>query len=116
MLYLLGISESPIPSLSDPRDDHAFARALLLAGIELPCDAARLQPRSSTKRGTGRIPDKKEARGDRGTGSDASAALAALGGGPGLQPAIVQRHTIIRARPTVARTRKHDHPLGPIAK
>ena len=37
------------------------------------------------ERGTGRIPDKKEARGDRRTGSDASAALAALGGGPALQ-------------------------------
>ena len=35
--------------------------------------------------GASPIPDKKEARGDRGTGSDASAALAALGGGPGLQ-------------------------------
>ena len=32
--------------------------------------------------GSGLTPDKKEARGDRGTGSDASAALAALGGGP----------------------------------
>ena len=49
--YILGISESTITSLSYPRGDHAFARALLLAGLELPCDAARLQPRSSTKRG-----------------------------------------------------------------
>ena len=33
--YFLGISESTITSLSDPRgDDHAFARALLLAGLE----------------------------------------------------------------------------------
>ena len=31
--------------------------------------------------------------------------------------AIVQRHRVIRARPTVlARARKYDHPLGPIAK
>ena len=30
--------------------------------------------------------------------------------------AIVQRHRVIRARPTVARARKHDYPLGPIAK
>ena len=40
--FILGISESTITSLSDPRGDHAFARALLLAGLELPCDAARL--------------------------------------------------------------------------
>ena len=78
-------------------------------------DAANLD-KHGREPGTGLAPGKKEARGDRGTGSDASAALAALGGGPGLQPAIVQRHTIIRARPTVARAQKHDHPLlGPIA-
>ena len=48
-------------------------------------DAANLD-KGGRERGTaGRIPDKKEARGDRGTGSDASAALAAPGGGPGLQ-------------------------------
>ena len=50
-------------------------------------DTANLD-KGGRKRGTGRIPDKKEARGDRGTGSDASAALAALaalGGGPALQ-------------------------------
>ena len=47
-------------------------------------DAANLD-KGGRERGTGRIPDKKEARGDRGTGSDASAALAALGGGPGLK-------------------------------
>ena len=47
-------------------------------------DAANLD-KGGRERGNGRIPDKKEARGDRGTGSDASAALAALGGGPGLQ-------------------------------
>ena len=35
--------------------------------------------------GAGLTPDKKEARGGRGTGSDASAALTALGGGPGQQ-------------------------------
>ena len=38
--------------------------------------------------GSGLTPDKKEARVDRGSGSDASAALAALaalGGGPALQ-------------------------------
>ena len=49
--FILGISESPITALSDPRGDHAFTRALLLAGLELPCDAAPLQCRSSTKRG-----------------------------------------------------------------
>jgi hypothetical protein len=48
-------------------------------------DAANLD-NGGRERGTGCIPDnKKEARGDRGTGSDASAALAALGGGPALQ-------------------------------
>ena len=47
-------------------------------------DAANLD-KGGRERGTGRIPDKKEARGDRGTGSDASAALAAPGGGPGHQ-------------------------------
>jgi len=47
-------------------------------------DAANLENRRREP-GTGRIPDKKEARGDRGTGSDASAALAALGGGRALQ-------------------------------
>ena len=35
--------------------------------------------------GSGLTPDKKEARADLGSGSDASAALAALGGGPALQ-------------------------------
>ena len=34
---------------------------------------------------SGLTPDKKEARVDRGSGSDAFAALAALGGGPALQ-------------------------------
>ena len=42
-------------------------------------DKRRLEP------GTGLTPDKKEAHGDRGTGSDASAALAALDGGLELQ-------------------------------
>ena len=44
-------------------------------------DAADLD-KGGRERGTGRIPGKKEARGGRGTGSDASAALTALGGGP----------------------------------
>ena len=47
-------------------------------------DAANLDKRRREP-GTGLIPDKKEARVDRGTGSDASAALAALDGGPELQ-------------------------------
>ena len=47
-------------------------------------DAANLDKRRREP-GAGLNPDKKEARGDRGTGSDASAALAALGGGPALQ-------------------------------
>ena len=47
-------------------------------------DAANLDKRGREP-GTGRTPDKKEARVDRGTGSDASAALAALDGGPELQ-------------------------------
>ena len=47
-------------------------------------DAANLD-KGGRERRTGRVPDKKEARGDRGTGSDASAVLAALDGGPELQ-------------------------------
>ena len=47
-------------------------------------DAANLD-KHGREPGTGLAPGKKEARGDRGTGSDASAALAAPGGGPGLQ-------------------------------
>ena len=47
-------------------------------------DATNLDKRQREP-GTGLTPDKKEARGDRGTGSDASAALAALDGGPGQQ-------------------------------
>ena len=38
--------------------------------------------------GSGLTPDKNEARVDLGSGSDASAVLAALGGGPALQPCI----------------------------
>ena len=53
-------------------------------------DAATLDKRAREP-GTGLTPDKKEACGDRGTGSDASAALAALGGGPGLQSCSVTR-------------------------
>jgi len=47
-------------------------------------DATNLDKRQREP-GTGLTPDKKEARGDRRTGSDASAALAALDGGPELQ-------------------------------
>ena len=47
-------------------------------------DAANLDKRGREP-GAGLNPDKKEARGGRGTGSDASAALTALGGGPGQQ-------------------------------
>ena len=47
-------------------------------------DAANLDKRRREP-GTGLTPDKKEARGDRGTGSDASAGLTALDGGPELQ-------------------------------
>ena len=85
LLYLLGISESPIPSLSDPRDDHAFARALLLAGLELPGDAARLLFRSSTKRG--------ERRGGIASGPAVAAGLLLVGGEPGagLPPTFVDR-------------------------
>ena len=72
LLYLLGISESPITTLSDPRGHHAFTRALLLAGLELPCDAGRLQSRSSTKRG--------ERRGGIASGPEAGAGLFLVGG------------------------------------
>ena len=48
-------------------------------------DAANLD-KGRREPGIGLAPDnEKAARGDRGTGSDASAALAAPGGGPGLQ-------------------------------
>ena len=77
---ILGI---PITMLSDPRGDHAFTRALLLAGLELPCDAGRLQSRSSTKRG--------ERRGGIATGPAVAAGLLLVGGGSaaGLPPALV---------------------------
>ena len=68
-------AESPIPLLSDPRDDHAFARALLLAGLELPCDAARLLFRSSTKRG--------ERRGGIASGPAVATDLLLVGDAPG---------------------------------
>jgi len=81
---ILGISESLCPSLSDPRGDHAFARALLLAGVELPCDAARLQPRSSTRRG--------ERRGGIASGPAVAAGLLLVGDAPGaaLPPTFVE--------------------------
>ena len=47
-------------------------------------DAVNLDKRGREP-GTGLTLDKKEARGDCGTGSDASTALAALGEGPGLK-------------------------------
>ena len=89
LLYLLSISESPITTLSDPRDDHAFTRALLLAGLELPCDAGRLQCRSSTKRG--------ERRGGIASGPEFDAGLLLVGGesAAGLPPALVD---VCRAR------------------
>jgi len=84
LLYLLGISESKITSLSDPRGDHAFSRALLSAGLELPCDAARLLFRSSTKRG--------ERRGGIASGPAVAAGLLLVGGEPGsgLPPTFVE--------------------------
>jgi len=87
--YLFGISESPITTLSDPRGHHAFTRALLLAGLELPCDAGRLQSRSSTKRG--------ERRGGIASGPEAGAGLLLVGGesAAGLPPALVD---VCRAR------------------
>jgi len=89
LLYLLGISESTITTLSDPRGDHAFTRALLLAGLELPCDAGRLQSRSSTKRG--------ERRGGIASGPEVDAGLLLVGGesAAGLPPALVD---VCRAR------------------
>ena len=53
-------------------------------------DAANIDKRRAGREpGSGRTPDKKEARVDRRAGSDASAALAALGGGPALQSSSV---------------------------
>ena len=61
------------------------AKSAACAQEERPMSDAANLDKGGRERGTGRIPGKKEARGDRGTGSDASAALAAPGGGPGLQ-------------------------------
>ena len=65
------------------------AKSAACAQEERPMSDAANLDKGGRERGTaGRIPDKKEARGNRGSGSDASAALAALaalGGGPGLQ-------------------------------
>ena len=82
--FILGISESTATSVSDPMGDHAFARALLLAGLELPCDAARLQPGSLTKRG--------ERRGGIASGPAVAAGLLLVGDAPGaaLPPTFVE--------------------------
>ena len=77
LLHFFGISESPITTLSDPRGHHAFTRALLLAGLELPCDAGRLQSRSSTKRG--------ERRGGIASGPAVAAGRLLVGGEPGAE-------------------------------
>ena len=89
LLHFFGISESPITTLSDPRGHHAFTRALLLAGLELPCDAGRLQCRSSNKRG--------ERRGGIASGPEAGASPFLVGGesAAGLPPALVD---VCRAR------------------
>ena len=50
-----------------------------------PCLARHISTSLWREPGSGLTPDKKEARVDRGSGSDASAVLAALGGGPALQ-------------------------------
>ena len=86
MLSIFGISESLITNtLSDPRGHHAFTRALLLAGLEKPCYAGRLQSRSSTKRG--------KRRGGIASGPEVGAGLFLVGGesAAGLPPALVVR-------------------------
>jgi len=100
MRFIFGISESPITTLSDPRGDHAFTRALLLAGLELPCDAGRLQCRSSTKRG--------ERRGGIASGPEVDAGLLLVGGesAAGLPPALVD----------VCRARHHGALFGSICR
>ena len=84
--YLLGISEAKITLLSDPRGDHAFARAIDGRRLELPCDAARfwLQFRSSIKRG--------ERRGGIAFSPPVAAGLLLVGGEPGtgLPPTFVE--------------------------
>ena len=93
-------NQSTITSLSDPRGDHTFARALiLLAGLELPCDAARLQPRPSTKRG--------ERHGGIASGPTVATGLLLVGGEPGAglpRPAHVCRGL---PRPTWASPPEH---------
>ena len=49
-----------------------------------PMSGAAYIDKRDREPGSGLTPDKKEARVDRGSGSDASAALATLGGGPAL--------------------------------
>ena len=63
---------------------HTHRSPRLMPTRRGPCRTRQTSTKvgAGRERGTGRIPDKKEVRGDRGTGSDASAALAALGGGP----------------------------------
>ena len=50
-----------------------------------PMSGAAYIDKRGREPGSGLTPDKKEARTGLGSGSDASAALAALGGGPALQ-------------------------------
>ena len=50
-----------------------------------PMSGAAYIDKRGREPGSGLTPDKQEARTGRGAGSDASAALAALGGGPALQ-------------------------------
>ena len=77
-------------------------------------DAANLDKRGREP-GTGLAPDKKEAHVDRGTGSDASTALAALGGEYDLDCNRAASQGNSSPATTIARARKHDHPLGTIA-
>ena len=62
-------------------------RALLLAGLKLPCDAGRLQCRSSTERG-----ERGERRGGIASGPAVAAGLLFVGGetGAGLPPTFVE--------------------------
>jgi len=79
-------------------------------------DAANLDKRGREPGTDGRIPEPRQEGGPRRPRDRKRCLRGARRAWWRTWAAIVQRHRVIRARPTVARARKHDHPLGPIAK